>query len=428
MGYVVLHLNKVSGGSDTAMTAHIERTIDPKNADKSRSHLNRELVSFPAGVENRTQAIQYRLDTAGLTRKIGTNQVRAIRGMLSGSPDDMKRIEEAGRLDEWCVDNLTWLRRTYGTDNVVSAVLHMDEKTPHIHATVVPIVTGERRKSTQATSNKKKYRKKSPNAARLCADDVMARNKLTDYQNSYAEAMSKYGLSRGIVGSEARHITTLQYYRDLEANKQDLVEHIEALHEQREDVSDKIRDLYDRKDDARNKFLVMDEHLKEKNKELSEAEIKLQQANRDLEPVRMQEDFNLLKELFPALLGLLKLAKYCLSVGFSKEQAKDLVTLKPVRFDGQLYSPEHRQHFNAENVTARIERSPTDSQQALLTIDGTGIGRWFSERYQRLQQKIQPQTPMQSTQPPQQRPVVSPPPQPQKPIISKRQQGRGIKI
>lgn len=32
-------------------------------------------------------------------------------------------------------------------NHTVSAVLHMDEHTPHIHATVVPIVTGERRKA-----------------------------------------------------------------------------------------------------------------------------------------------------------------------------------------------------------------------------------------------------------------------------------------
>jgi len=70
MGYAVLHMEKTSG-TDAAMSAHIERTIKPKNADESRTHLNRELITFPDGVESRTQAIQHRLDTAGLTRKIG---------------------------------------------------------------------------------------------------------------------------------------------------------------------------------------------------------------------------------------------------------------------------------------------------------------------------------------------------------------------
>ena len=92
MGYAVLHLEKTSG-TDTGMSAHIERTISPKNADPTRTHLNKELVEFPEGVTNRTHAIQYRLDNVGLTRKIGKNQVRAIRILLAGSPDDMKKIE-----------------------------------------------------------------------------------------------------------------------------------------------------------------------------------------------------------------------------------------------------------------------------------------------------------------------------------------------
>lgn len=108
MGYAVLHMEKTSG-TDSAMSAHIERTIKPKNADESRTHLNRELIRFPDGVENRTQAIQHRLDTAGLTRKIGNNQVRAIRILLTGTHEDMERITNEGRLDEWCNDNLKYL-------------------------------------------------------------------------------------------------------------------------------------------------------------------------------------------------------------------------------------------------------------------------------------------------------------------------------
>ena len=160
MGYAVLHLEKASG-TDSGMSAHIERTITPKNVDPARTHLNRELIRFPDGVQNRTEAIQHRLDTANLKRKIGKNQVRAIRALLTGSPEDMKRIQAEGKLDEWCNDNLKWLRTTFGGENVVSAVLHMDETTPHIHATLIPIVTGERRKArAEQPDGKRKYKKK----------------------------------------------------------------------------------------------------------------------------------------------------------------------------------------------------------------------------------------------------------------------------
>ena len=89
MGYAVLHLDKATG-NDAGMSAHIERTVEPKNADKNRTHLNSELIIFPEGVKNRTDAIQYRIKEEGIKRKITDNQVRAIRILLSGSPKDMK--------------------------------------------------------------------------------------------------------------------------------------------------------------------------------------------------------------------------------------------------------------------------------------------------------------------------------------------------
>ena len=232
MGYAVLHLDKAKG-ADSGMSAHIERTIHPKNADSTRTHLNRELIQFPDGVTNRTQAIQHRLDTAGLKRKIASNQVRAIRILLTGTHEDMVQIEKEGRLDEWCQDNIDWLRKTYGTDNVVSVVLHMDESTPHLHATVVPIVHTERQRKKKEQEVKRTYRKKTP-APRLCADDIMSRANLKRYQNTYAEAMQKYGLQRGIEGSEAQHISTHEYYRSLMAQGKDIQEDVEALLKQKE--------------------------------------------------------------------------------------------------------------------------------------------------------------------------------------------------
>lgn len=227
MGYCVLHLEKAKG-ADSGMSAHIERTIVPKNIDPTRTHLNRELIRFPDGVCNRTAAIRHRLDTAGLKRKIGKNQVQAIRIVLSGTHEDMERMENERRLGEWCDDSVAWLRETYGADNLVSAVLHMDEETPHIHATVVPIVQGERRKQKKEEKAKRRYRTKAT-APRLCADEVMSRANLIRYQDTYAEHMAKYELKRGVRGSTAKHLSTHEYYRNLITQGEDIQENIANL-------------------------------------------------------------------------------------------------------------------------------------------------------------------------------------------------------
>lgn len=212
--YAVCHLQRGSG-NDSGMSCHIERkdakgkVYVPDNADANRTPLNRELITFPDGVKNRTDAIQYRIDNAGLHRKVGKNQTKAIRLILTGTHEQMMKLVEDGKLDNWIDANLKWLRETFGSENLVSCVLHMDEKTPHLHVTIVPIVTTERLRKKR--EGEKKYETKS--GPRLSADDMMRRTRLHEYQNSYAAAMKPFGLQRGIVGSTAKHQVNSEYYK-----------------------------------------------------------------------------------------------------------------------------------------------------------------------------------------------------------------------
>ncbi len=291
MGYVVLHIEKAAG-TDAAMSGHVERRIAPANAITTLTYLNEELVEFPKSVTNRTEAIQHRLDNAGLERKIGKNQVRALRVVLSGSPEDMKRIRQAGQLDAWAKDSCGWLQKTFGKENVVSAVLHMDEKTPHIHATVVPIVRGERRKAKlerakNAASGKRTYRTKK-DRPRLCADDVMARDKLKAYQTTYAEAMTKYGLQRGIDGSEAKHISTQQYYREVFVRKNEIVEQIKHLKGQQETLTVDIAALQAQREAAQTDYNAIDEQRRKKQEELAKAETELAQTRREIKTDKLK--------------------------------------------------------------------------------------------------------------------------------------------
>ena len=229
--YAVCHLQRGSGG-DSGMTCHIERktangkTYVPDNADKNRTPLNREIIRFPTGVTDRSAAIQYRLDHAGLHRKVGKNQVKALRIILTGTHEQMMKLWEEGRLDAWIDANISWLHDTFGEDNLVSCVLHMDEKTPHLHATITPIVYGERQRREREGA--KKY--KTGSGPRLSADEVMSRWRLRGYQDSYGKAMKPFGLERGIVGSTARHVTNDSYY------KSQLVKYEEDIQKLQEEV------------------------------------------------------------------------------------------------------------------------------------------------------------------------------------------------
>ena len=413
MGYAVLHMEKTSG-TDAAMSAHIERTIKPKNADESRTHLNRELITFPDGVENRTQAIQHRLDNAGLTRKIGNNQVRAIRVLLTGTHEDMERITQEGRLDEWCEDNLRYLSETFGRENIVSAVLHRDEQTPHIHATLVPIVREERKRKKKEQQVKKRYRKKPTDATRLCADDVMTRAKLKSYQDTYAQAMSRYGLQRGIDGSEAKHISTRQYYRDLMQQKEQLQTDIAQLQDRKETAqeelkqakkevqteklkgaattaatniaesvgslfgSNKVKTLERQNATLQNRISELEEDAQRREewqaKQMQEMKSAYEQQNR-----KLSEFVDFVKRYFPYVEKLISTIEFLRdTLNFGDAVIRKLCTFKDVSIKGELYSREFNQHFKADGAVCSLKQNTEGKFD--LNIDGVSHVSWFRRK------------------------------------------------
>ena len=437
MGYISIQINKAKGSADTGASDHIERKTMPKNADPTRTHLNRELVEFPDGVADRTEAISHRIRTAGIRRKITPDQVRAIRIVLSGTHEDMIRVQDDGRLDEWCDDNLQWLHRTFGKENTVSAVLHMDEHTPHIHATVVPIVTGERRKARKKqVEGKRTYRKKA-NAVRLCADDLLTREELVAYHDSYAKAMAKYGLQRGIRGSEARHTTTAQYYRDLKRQTGELeasVRQLQTEQQQAERQLDEVRKgiksekLEAAKTEAKaalvakvgsllgsgklkgleadNLTLQGEVAARDESIELLQRQMQRQQEAHQRQLMELQakhrrelsdreaehqKEVSFLKSIiqkakkwFPLFQELVYMEKFCLKVGFNERQTATLISGKPLFYEGELYSEEHKRKFTTERAGFQAEKDPKDRSKLALAINGQPIGEWFKEQFDRL--------------------------------------------
>lgn len=435
-----MHLEKAKG-TDSRMSAHIERTVHPKNADRTRTHLNRELVQFPEGVRNRTQAIAQRIETAGIRRKVSANQVKAIRILLTGSNKDMKQMEAEGRIEDWCNDSLKWIRETYGEQNLVSAVLHMDEKTPHIHATVIPIVTGERRKAGQEEQNgKKKYRKKNPQDVRLCADDVMARHRLKHYQDTYAQAMNKYGLQRGVDGSLAKHISTMQYYKQLVEQQDSLQENIENLLGLEEEAMKKLKQVKGEINVQKMKGAAMNattaiadgvsslfggskvKRLEAENENLKRNIVNLQKQvqaeqreqtkmeNRHSSEInRVDRSYRqkiaeydnrleLIDTYFPIVKELIPIAEQCREVGFTEELTRRIVSLQPVEFKGRLYSKEYKEKFRTEHSTATVERNPQEKGKFRLCIDGIPILDWFRKKFQEIKEKLGLNTPVENKQ------------------------------
>ena len=414
MGYFSLDIKKAKGSSDTVQSDHIERRIIPKNADPTRTHLNRVLIEYPDGVHGRDEAIAHRLNTAGIKRKITHDQVRVVRVVLSGTHEDMMDIQENGRLDEWCSDSIQWLQATFGRENVVAAHLHMDEKTPHIHAAIVPIVTGERRKAKKEQEDgKRKYHKKA-NTVRLCADDLFNRQTLIAYHDNYARVMAKYGLQRGVRGSEARHTTTTQYYRDIQKKNAALDAENKRLQEQKTETEQELRQAKKEVQTEKlkgaattaatniaesvgslfgsNKVKTLERENRNLHERVSELEeearqMELQHTKRIEEITdayekrhrKMSEFTDFVKRYFPYVAKLMPMINFLRErLGFNDSIIQRLCAFKDVPITGKLHSSEFNQSFEAKRSVCSIKED--ENGKFDFTIDGVSHVSWFRRK------------------------------------------------
>lgn len=87
-------------------------------------------------------------------------------------------------------DCAKFFEERYGEENIMSAVVHLDETTPHMHLNLIPITPD----------------------GRLCSKDLFDKPKLQQLQTDFYEAVGKkYGLQRGKEGSQAKHLSTAEY-------------------------------------------------------------------------------------------------------------------------------------------------------------------------------------------------------------------------
>ena len=369
--YAVCHLER-GNNNESGMSCHIERrTADgkvyvPKNADASRTHLTRELLTFPSGVKNRTEAIQHRLDTAGLTRKVGKNQTRAVRVLLSGSHEHMAKIADEGKVDKWMDANIKWLRDTFGADNVVSCVLHMDEQTPHLHATIVPIVDYERKRRSR--EGERKYKAKS--GPRLSADDVMSRSNLRVYQDSYAKAMACFGLTRGIVGSTAKHTATSDYYKKQMLQCEEDIAKMMAEVEKAQEGKSRILAFFGKGDLAKAK-----QSLAEKDNRIAEltAEIeRLKREKAELQKVHDEKMSNLRSTYKDDIAKRIKEVESCKKIIAERDRTISKQQEKIVKLDHQVNPLRYNLSSGAElaHIFVPNPRTSSPSVHIWTEVDG----------------------------------------------------------
>lgn len=153
--------------------------------DKSRTHLNYHTLPH----EKKYLAfIDERIKELAPKRKIKDDAVLITSFILGSNKEFFGGISPETQ-KQFFDDCTEFFAERYGKENVVSAVVHLDESTPHLHFNLMPVTDG-----------------------RLCAKELFDRTALRELQTDFYEVVGKkYGLKRGKEGSTAKHLDTVAF-------------------------------------------------------------------------------------------------------------------------------------------------------------------------------------------------------------------------
>ena len=152
--YAIMRFAKYKGPEIGNIEAHNERTKEKyasnPDVDTSRSKYNFHLVKPPGKYRAESER---QIAAAGCrTRK---DSIRMIETLFTASPEFFKGKKRA-EIRVFFEEALHFLEQHQSKETIISAVVHMDEKTPHMHLCFVPLTEDNRLSAKEIVGNKKK--------------------------------------------------------------------------------------------------------------------------------------------------------------------------------------------------------------------------------------------------------------------------------
>lgn len=197
MPYAIMRFEKRKGGPASAIEKHHERKKERyasnPDVDTDRSHLNYHLIQpqykYYAEIQSRIEHAQRENPKC----KVRKDSVKFIDTIVTATPEYLAHLppEQVRRYFERALD---FFKTEVGEANIFSAVVHMDERNPHMHLCFVPLTKDNR----------------------LSAKEVIGgRDKLVEWQDKFHDHMAAEfpDLERGqsAVVTRRKHIPTWLY-------------------------------------------------------------------------------------------------------------------------------------------------------------------------------------------------------------------------
>ena len=188
MSYGIIRVQKFKATAVKAIQFHNRREKDSRtnpDIDKDRTSQNVTLIDCP----DYRAAIADRLSTLKTSRAVRKDAVVMAQILVTSGPEFFEGMNPE-KQQEFFQQSLAFIANRYGQENILSAVIHLDEKTPHMHVDLTPIREG-----------------------RLTAKTIFTRAEFSKLHTDFASDVGKkWGLKRGESREEKqRHLSTEEY-------------------------------------------------------------------------------------------------------------------------------------------------------------------------------------------------------------------------
>ncbi|WP_338049780.1 MobV family relaxase [Pseudoflavonifractor phocaeensis] len=152
--YAILRFAKYKGPEIGNIEAHNERTKEKyasnPDVDISRSKYNFHLIEPER--KYRVEA-ERQIEEAGCRTR--SDSVRVVEALVTATPEFFQGKKKS-EIRAYFQEALTFLQQNQASKTIISAVVHMDEKTPHMHLSFVPLTADGRLSAKEIVGNKKK--------------------------------------------------------------------------------------------------------------------------------------------------------------------------------------------------------------------------------------------------------------------------------
>lgn len=210
--FAIMRGDKLHTGEMRGSIAHVSRSQNTPNADPSKRHLNYAVVG-PAWDDAR--AIQAAVEQQ-TPKKYRRDAVRLLEYIVTASPEWFS--DNPDKIEAYFESATAFFQEEYGVENVVSAVVHHDETSPHMHLYAVPI---------------------DPRTGNLNAKKLFGgRGDMSRRQSRFAEHMQDFGVERGKPNPNRKHTKI----KDWRAGHSQLDEREAALQDREKSASAQLQE------------------------------------------------------------------------------------------------------------------------------------------------------------------------------------------